>query len=311
MQAFLRFLRINFSHLPSGGTVRNVQAIDYADYHLYNCKDDLVPKLFNAFNNKTIWVTGASSGIGEHLCYALDKAGARLIMSARRESELERVRLACNHSDKHLICIMDMQDVDSIKPIVNDVLSKVGDIDILINNAGITQRGRVEDLDFSVYRRVLEVNYFAKVALTQALLPHMQQRQSGQIVAISSIAGLVGVAYRSAYSSSKAAIIGFMDALRAEVSDQGISVTTICPGFVQTNIVDTAKREGTAKADADDSMITGGMSADDAVEKILLAIAKKQPQVNVATGAERFAPYIQRYFPRLMYRIMFKARIKP
>lgn len=268
-------------------------------------------KFFNAFNNKTIWVTGASSGIGEHLCYALDKAGARLIMSARRQSELERVRLACTHSDKHLICVLDMQDVDNIKPTAQAILAQVGNIDILINNAGITQRGTVEDLDFNIYRRVFEVNYFAKVALTQALLPHMQKRQSGHIVAISSIAGLVGVAYRSAYSSSKAAIIGFMDALRAEVSGQGISVTTICPGFVKTNIVDTAKREGTANADADDSMITGGMSVDNAVEKMLSAIAKQTPQINVATGTERFAPYIQRFFPRLMYRIMFKTRIKP
>lgn len=265
----------------------------------------------SAFAGKTVWITGASSGIGEHLCYAFDKAGARLIMSARRETELKRVQAACKHSEKHMICVLDMQEVDTIKATANSVLARVSNIDILINNAGITQRGTVEDLDFTIYRRVLEVNYFAKVALTQAILPHMQQRGSGHIVAISSIAGLVGVPYRSAYSSSKAAIIGFMDALRAEVSDQGISVTSICPGFVRTNIVATAKREGTAKADADDSMITGGMSADDAANIMLTAIAKKKPQINVASGAERFAPYIQRFFPKLMYRIMFKARLKP
>ncbi|MDF1761841.1 MAG: SDR family oxidoreductase [Oleibacter sp.] len=265
----------------------------------------------SSFNGKTIWITGASSGIGEHLCYALSKAGATLIMSARRESELARVRAQCSHPEKHHLVLLDMQDCEAIIATANKVLGEVGDIHYLFNNAGITQRAAVVDLELATSRKVFEVNYFAKITLTRALLPHMLKRGNGHIITISSIAGLVGVPYRSAYSSSKAAIISFMSALRVEVFDQGIDVSTICPGFVKTSIVETAKREGTASANADASMIDGGMEIDEAVEQMLIGVAKKKSLIIVATGVEKFAPYIQRFFPRLMFKIIRKAAPKP
>ena len=146
----------------------------------------------STFTGKTVWITGASSGIGEALAYALADAGAKLILSARREDELERVRVACKCSHEHKVLLLDMLDNDAVLATAEKVLAESGAPDYLFNNAGITQRALIKDADAAMYRKVMEINYFSVVTLTQALLPAMLERGSGHIITTSSIAGLVG-----------------------------------------------------------------------------------------------------------------------
>ena len=205
------------------------------------------------FRDKVIWITGASSGIGEGLAYALAKEDARLILSARRVEELERVKQKCiednagNGTAKSsgtrtvpYILPLDISELESLPALVLQAHALSGGIDILVNNAGIGMRGYVADTDIAVQQRVMQVNYFGQIALTKAVLPYMIERGSGHIVVISSLTGKLPVPGRSAYCASKHALHGFFDALRGEVHQYGIKVTIVCPGFVRTHISENA-----------------------------------------------------------------------
>ena len=155
----------------------------------------------------------------------------------------------------------------------------------------------------------MELNYFSQVTITRKVLPGMLARGSGHIVTTSSIAGLIGIPYRSAYCSSKHAIIGFMDSLRSEVHDKGLRVTTLCPGFVRTNIIDTARREGTAQEKVEDTVIKNGMAVDEAVAEVLDAVANEKEQVVIAKGKEGMGPIIKRLFPSVIYKMVRKMAL--
>ena len=261
------------------------------------------------FSGKLIWITGASSGIGEQLCYDLSKLGARLILSARRADELERVRNACAHPQQHVVLPLDMLSEEAVINAADQVEREFGSVDFLFNNAGITQRSLIEDTPADIYRKVMELNYFSQVAITRKVLPGMLKRGSGHIVTTSSIAGLIGIPYRSAYCSSKHAIIGFMDSLRSEVHDKGLRVTTICPGFIRTNIIDTARREGTALDKVEDTVIKNGMDVSVAVDRMLKAVAAEKAQVVIADGKEGIGPVLKRFFPGAVYKMVRKMAL--
>ncbi len=265
--------------------------------------------LTSVFSNKLIWITGASSGIGEQLCYDLSKLGARLILSARRTDELERVRSACQSPETHTVLPLDMLNEADVISAADKVANELGTVDYLFNNAGITQRSLINETDADIYRKVMELNYFSQVTITRKVLPGMLARGSGHIVTTSSIAGLIGIPYRSAYCSSKHAIIGFMDSLRSEVHDKGLRVTTLCPGFVRTNIIDTARREGTAQEKVEDTVIKNGMAVDEAVAEVLEAVANEKEQVVIAKGKEGMGPIIKRLFPSVIYKMVRKMAL--
>ena len=265
--------------------------------------------LHTVFSGKLIWITGASSGIGEQLCYDLSKLGAKLILSARREDELERVRINCTTPDAHTVLPLDMLSETAVLEAADKVEAELGTVDYLFNNAGITQRSLIVETDADIYRKVMELNYFSQVAITRKVLPGMLKRGSGHIVTTSSIAGLIGIPYRSAYCSSKHAIIGFMDSLRSEIHDKGLRVTTICPGFVRTNIIETARREGTAQEKVEDTVIKNGMPVDEAVAIMLKAIAAEKEQVVIAKGKEGMGPIIKRLFPGMIYKMVRKMAL--
>ena len=166
---------------------------------------------------KVIWLTGASSGIGEALAYALASRGALLALSARRKGELEIVQSKCVNSNEHLVLPLDMLQPDSFAAAVESVHSRFGRIDVLIHCAGISQRGTAVDTELKVDRHLIELNYLGPVALTKQVLPSMLNRGDGQIVVISSLLGKFAMPKRAAYSASKHALHGFFDALRAEV----------------------------------------------------------------------------------------------
>ncbi|MGK7390393.1 MAG: SDR family oxidoreductase [Candidatus Cyclobacteriaceae bacterium M2_1C_046] len=188
--------------------------------------------------NRVIWITGASSGIGEKLSYQLAKKGARLILSARRENELLQVKNNCiaKNPDDIKILPFDLSFTTLHKQTVDLALQLFGHIDVLVNNGGISQRSLARDTELDVYRRLMEVNYFGSVALTQHLLPHFIDRKEGHFVAVTSIVGKIGSPYRSGYAASKHALHGYYDSLRAEHHQDNIRVSLICPGWTNTDV---------------------------------------------------------------------------
>jgi dehydrogenase/reductase SDR family protein 7 len=188
--------------------------------------------------NKVVWVTGASSGLGEVMTYELIKHGARVVISARRKEQLERVKKAClamNSQADVLVLPLDSLDTKSHAGLVETVLKKMGSLDILLNNAGRSGRCPLEDTHLDVFQGLLAVNVIGPISLTQAVLPYFIKQRAGQIVAISSVAGKLGAPLQGAYSMSKHAIQGYFDSLRFEIAGYGIDVTLICPGPVPSN----------------------------------------------------------------------------
>jgi short-subunit dehydrogenase len=262
----------------------------------------------NSVSGKVVWLTGASSGIGEALAYALAAHGATLVLSARREEALRSVQRACAGTDRHLVLPLDMLVAESFAPAVQMVLAQCGRVDVLIHCAGISQRALAVETQLDVDRRIMELNYFGPVALTKLVLPSMMERRAGHIVAISSLLGKFGAPTRSAYCASKHALHGFFDALRAEVYRHGIAVTLICPGFVQTNAsINALTGDGTAHGKMD-TVIAEGLPSDVCARRIVRAIERRSAEAYI--GKERFAVYLNRFTPRLFRRLIRKTRLK-
>jgi len=182
------------------------------------------------FNNKIVWITGASSGIGQALAIELSKKDAFLILTGRDQERLESTQKQLKDPNKSKIIILDLVNTWQLEICTQSILKEFGHIDILINNAGVSQRSKIVDTSMNVYRELMEVNYFGLINLTKLLLPNMLTKGSGQIVVISSVAGKIGAPLRSGYSAAKHALHGFFDCLRAENYKDNIKVNLICPG---------------------------------------------------------------------------------
>jgi short-subunit dehydrogenase len=260
-------------------------------------------------NGKVVWVTGASSGIGEALCYQLAKAGATLVLSSRREDELRRVQAACARPDAHMVLPLDMLHRETFDAAVKTVLERFGRIDILVHSAGQSQRGRAADTIFDVDRRIMELNFFGPVALTKLVLPSMRERRAGHIVVISSLLGKFGAPDRTAYSASKHALHGFFDSLRAELFPDGISVTIICPGFVHTNASRNALNPDGTRHGEMDRDIKHGLAPEVCARKIVSAIERRSREVYIAKK-ERLGVFLTRFAPGLFARIIRRAKLK-
>lgn len=256
------------------------------------------------FQGRRIWITGASSGIGEALALAFHQAGAKLILSARREDELKRVQSACGGEPETLILPMDVTNAAELPDKTRLALSLFGGIDILVLNAGITQRSRTRETDESVYRRLMEVNFFAPEAMARAVLPSMLAQKRGHIVVISSVAGKFGVPMRSGYSATKFALHGFFEALRAEEERNGVHVTMVCPGYIRTDISFSALRGDGRKHAKMDSELAHGMPADECARQILQGIGRKKKEIVVAGVREKSLVYVKRFFPTLLARMI-------
>ncbi|XP_039175492.1 dehydrogenase/reductase SDR family member 7 [Crotalus tigris] len=202
---------------------------------------------------KVVWVTGASSGIGEELAYQLAKIGSWLVLSARRENELERVKKKCleisSLSDKDILILpLDLTERESHESATKTVLQHFGRIDILVNNGGRSQRSLFVDTNISVYNAIMELNYLGTVSLTKFVLDHMIQRKQGKIVTMSSVMGVMGAPLATGYCASKHALQGFFNSLRPELADYPeISIINICPGPVQSQIIQNVFTEEISK----------------------------------------------------------------
>ena len=253
--------------------------------------------------NATVWITGASSGIGEALAYDLSRRGARLVLSARREEVLHAVRDRCARPDDHLVQPLDLADADSLHAAADRVLERCAAVDVLVNNGGISQRSLARETDLSVVRRIMEVNFFGAVTLTKAVLPSMLARQSGHLVVVSSVVGKFGTPMRSAYAASKHALHGYFDSLRAEVHDDGVRVTLVCPVFVATRVGDHAlTSDGTPLGEVKDVEPTGIPSAECA-GAIARSVEREQDEVYVG-GWEVAGVYVKRLSPALFNRLI-------
>lgn len=253
------------------------------------------------YNNKVIWITGASSGIGRELALQLDLKGAILILSGRNLTALNELIESCGNPQNHLILPFDLADAECFSSVVEKAWNFKGSIDLLVNNGGISQRSLAIDTSVAVDRKVMEIDYFGAVGLTKALLPKMIANQSGKIVNIVSIAGKIGSSMRSAYSGAKHALIGFMDCLRAEVAKDGIKVVNVCPGWVQTNISRNALTADMSPYDKMDDEIENGMSVAEFVEILLKKLGTNKQEIIIARGRPKLGYHMRRLFPNFYH----------
>jgi len=260
------------------------------------------------YNGKVIWITGASSGIGEGLAKALSSWNSRLILSSRRIAELERVKseLKCNPENVYILPL-DLSTPESLEAKAKEALGAFGQVDILINNGGISQRSLVMETSIETDRKMMEINYFSGVILTKSILPSMLKMGRGQIVAISSVTGKFGFPLRSAYAASKHAMYGFYESLGAEYYEQGIRTTMVCPGRIRTNISLSALGPDGKPQNIMDHGLRYGMSVEKCSKDILIGIRKNKKDV-LTGGKEVIMVYIKRFAPWLSYRLARKVR---
>ena len=212
----------------------------------------------------------------------------------------------CSNSESVLCVPFDVADESAIAPAVTQVLDKFGQIDMLINNAGISQRSMAVDTEMSAYRKLFEVDVFGQMALTKAVLPHMLEREQGHIAITSSVAGKIGAPFRTGYCAAKHAVMGFFDALRTEVAHKNIRVTTITPGFVQTNIAKNAIRGDGQAFGGNDESIKGGMEVGEAAGVIMKGLRAGKLEIPVGRGMEMHALVIKRLLPNVLFKMMNK-----
>lgn len=256
-----------------------------------------------SFKDQVVWITGASSGIGEALTYALSARGAKLILSSRREGELDRVKSACPHPEQIKILLLDLSDSKSLEAKVPEAIELFGHIDIMLHNGGISQRSLVKDTEIDVHRHVMELDYFSYIILTKALLPHFLGRRSGHFVVTSSVMGKIGTPMRAAYAAAKHALHGYFDCLRAEVSPEGVKVTLLTPGYINTPI--SAISGDGSFVGSKSEQINSGLSADKAAEQIVKAIQKGAFEAYIGkTGEEKLALLVNRFLPNLLIKLM-------
>jgi dehydrogenase/reductase SDR family protein 7B len=259
--------------------------------------------------NKTIWITGASSGIGKALAMELSNYKVKLILSARNADQLESVKSLCQNPGNVKVLPMDLLKWKDSKKMVEEAIGLFGSIDILINNAGISQRSMAAETDLLVDEKIFAINYFGTIALTKALLPHFIMKQSGHLVVISSVVGRIGTPLRSSYAASKHALHGFFDSLRAEIYDEHILVTLICPGFVDTNIsINALVSDGSAQG-TKDKATANGLSPEYFAKKAVKAIKKEKQEVVIGGKLEILAVYVKRFFPRLLAKMIRKIDV--
>ncbi|XP_042302008.1 dehydrogenase/reductase SDR family member 7 [Sceloporus undulatus] len=252
---------------------------------------------------KVVWVTGASSGIGEELAYQLAKIGSPLALSARRENELERVKKKCleisSLSDKDILIVpLDLTNRSSHESATNAVLKHFGKIDILVNNGGRSQRSLFVDTSIDVYNAIMELNYLGTISLTKYVLDHMIQRKKGKIVTMSSVMGVMGAPLATGYCASKHALQGFFNSLRPEVAEYPeISVINICPGPVQSQIIQNVFTEDVSKVNANVGDQSHKMPTDRCVRLTLVSMANDIKEAWISDNPYLAVCYLWQYAP--------------
>lgn len=258
--------------------------------------------------DKIVWITGASSGIGEALAAEYARYGARLVLSARREEELERVCAHLVNAEEHLVLPLDLADENAMAPAVEAVMARFGRLDQMVHNGGISQRALARDTDLAVDRRLMEVNFFGTVGLTKAILPLFRKQNEGRFVVVTSLVGELPTPKRSAYSASKHALHGFFEALRAEEYNSGVRITLVMPGFINTRLTYHALLGDGSEQDSLDPAQANGMDPAECARRLVEAVQHGRDQVIIA-GREGWGVYLKRWAPPLYRRIIRKIKV--
>ncbi|NRB84584.1 MAG: SDR family oxidoreductase [Winogradskyella sp.] len=261
------------------------------------------------FENKVVWITGASSGIGKALAMELSKKDCQLILSSRREKELNNVRSQCVKPENIKILTLDLADYTNMSSVVNKAISQFGPIDLLINNGGISQRSPIIETTIDVDKKLMEVDYLGTIGLSKAILPHFIERQSGHYVVVSSLMGKFSSPLRSAYCGAKHALHGFFDALRLEHEKDNIKVTMICPGFVNTNVARNALTGDGSQQGHQDEMTENGLDVNIFVKKMIKAIQKEKYEAYIGKF-EKFGVFIKRLSPRMLHKLVMRSKVR-
>ena len=258
--------------------------------------------------DSVVWLTGASSGIGEQLAYQLAEKGAKLVISARRKEELERVKSNCK-SDTVATLPIDLGDGFALVQKAKEAETIYGPIDILINNGGLSQRDTILNTSLEVDRKLMEVNYFGSITLSKTLLPKMVERKKGHHVIVTSTVGIINTPFRSGYGASKHALHGFYDVLRAEHHDDNIKVSIILPGYIKTAIsLNALTGDGTPQQTMDNAQ-ANGMSAEKCARLIVRAIEKNKNEVYIGGLKEKTGIYLKRFWPKIARKVIRKLSV--
>lgn len=262
------------------------------------------------FKNKTVWIIGASSGIGKALAIDFAKHKANLVISSRKINELEKVKTECLNQTKNCSIIpLDLEKNSDYKHKVDEVIQKHKTIDYLIVNGGVSQRSFASETPLDIDRKLMEINYFGNIAITKAVLPHMIKQQSGHIITVSSIVGKFGFPLRSAYSATKHALHGFYETLRFEHLKDNIKVTIIIPGRIKTNVsINALNKDGQQHGEMDSGQ-NEGMSAEQCSIQMIKAIKKEKKEILIG-GKELMMVRFKKWIPFLFNKIASKIEAK-
>jgi short-subunit dehydrogenase len=259
--------------------------------------------------DRVIWVTGASSGIGEALAYQLNELGAKIILSARREDILIKVKNNCKFPEKAAVLPLDLIEFNTLENITKKAFSLYGNIDVLINNGGLSQRSLIINTNFEVYQQMIDINYLGTIKLTKHVLPYFIAQKSGHFVTVTSLMGKFSSPYRSGYCGAKHALHGFFDALRMEHEKDNINVSIICPGFIQTNVAKNALTGDGSALQKEDNATENGMSVNKCAKEIITAIKKKRFETYIG-GKEKIGIYLKRFFPKLLHKVVMNSKVR-
>lgn len=260
------------------------------------------------FKNKVVWITGASSGIGKELAIQLCKKGAIIILTGTNEIALKELQLKLSNAKTHVL-IYDLLNIDGICKLVFDAIALEGHVDYVIQSAGQSQRAMAAQTSIEVYKKLMDLNFLAPVAITQAIMPHFKERNQGNMTVISSIAGLIGFPLRSGYAASKHAIKGYLETLQCELYKTNIHVSIVYPGRINTNISKNALLgDGQQFGDTDENNIVG-MEVGLCAKKIILGISKNKKTI-IIVKAERLLFWFWWFIPSLYYKIAHAKGVK-
>ncbi len=258
------------------------------------------------FRNRVVWVTGASSGIGESLSKQLAIAGARLVMSSHEPEELERVKQEIGKVEHDPVMIpFDLSDPKKVEEAAGNVIQKMGGVDIFFSNGGVSTRTTAMETSLEVDRKVMEINYFSGLIITKKIIPGMLENGFGHIIATSSISGKFGFPLRSAYAASKHALHGFYESLWTELHQQGIRTTIVMPGRVKTNISMHALDKNGKEYGKMSKGQAQGIKPDSCATQMLRAAAGNKREVLIG-GKELIMPRLKQYFPRIFYKLVIR-----
>jgi dehydrogenase/reductase SDR family protein 7B len=258
--------------------------------------------------NKVVWITGASSGIGEALVYAYNQLGAKLIISARNQTELQRVKSACQTPENIEILVLDLADGNALPTKAEEAIRIFGQINVLINSGGISQRSLALETSNEVEQQLMDVNFWGTVMLSKSILPHLINNGGGSIVAVSSLVGKFGTRFRSAYAASKHALHGYFDSLRIELAGTNIHIMLACPGFIKTKVtINALTADGSAQGTMDSAQ-ENGMLPEDCAKKIIKAIHAQKEEFYIG-GRETYGVLLKRFVPGIFSKIIQKVRV--